>query len=321
MFLLYSIIAIIAIFILTVIVKRINHKKKKVILQVGPSLKDKGGMVTVMKQIADSEMANKYKIIHIPTYVYGKKYMYLLSAICEIIFAKIRYRIDLAHIHMASYGSFYRKSIFISLCKMLKIKVIVHVHGACFNKFYESLSDKKQKYVGKTLNKSEKIIVLSKSWKEFFKNIIPEDKIEILYNSVPLQEKKKEQNAKKEELTALFLGRIGERKGVYDLLEVANKIENLKIIIAGDGETQKAQNIVKENNLKNVTILDWINEEQKAEYLKNADMYILPSYDEGLPMSVLEAMSYSLPVITTNVGGIPELVEDNKNGILINPRR
>lgn len=319
MFLLYSIITLITIFILILIIKRINHKKKKIILQIGPSLKDNGGMVTVMKQIADSKIANKYKIIHIPTYIYGKKYLFLFSAICKIVFAKLKYRVDLAHVHMASYGSFYRKSLLINLCKILKIKIVVHVHGACFNKFYEGLGNKKKKYISKILNKSEKLIVLSESWKQFFENIVPKEKIQILYNSVPLPEKKEQIMVNKTVFTALFLGRIGERKGVYDILEIAKKLEKVNIIIAGDGEKKKVKDIVEKNSLKNVTILDWLNEQEKEKYLKNADMYLLPSYDEGLPMSVLEAMSYSLPVITTNVGGIPELIQNGENGILITP--
>ena len=71
-------IAIILILIIVFIVKRINHSKKKVILQVGPSLKDKGGMVTVMQSIMNSNILEKYKIIHIPTYIYGKKLVYFL---------------------------------------------------------------------------------------------------------------------------------------------------------------------------------------------------------------------------------------------------
>ena len=265
--LVYSIIIIIIIFILIIITKRINHKKKKVILQVGPSLKDNGGMVTVMKQIVDSEIAHKYKVIHIATYIYGRKYLLLFSAICKILIAKIKYKVDLAHIHMASYGSFYRKSILINLCRILKIKIIIHIHGACFNKFYNGVLDKKKKYIIKTLNKAEKVIVLSESWKEFFKDIIEENKIEVLYNSVKIPEK--ETKSRKEGHTALFLGRIGERKGVYDLLKVASKVPNIKIIIAGDGETEKARSIVKEQNLENVTILNWIDEKEREEYLKD----------------------------------------------------
>ena len=160
------ILIIIAIIILLIyIFKRIKHSKKKVILQVGPSLKDKGGMVTVMESIINSPLSKKYNIIHIPTYVYGIKFLLFFASIFRIIFYKLIYRVELVHIHMASYGSFYRKSIIISLCKMLHIKVVLHCHGACFEKFYDSVKESKKEYIKKTFAKTEKVIVLSESWK------------------------------------------------------------------------------------------------------------------------------------------------------------
>lgn len=317
----YAILAIMLILILIVIIKRINHKKKKVILQIGPSLKDKGGMVTVMNKIVTSEITSKYSIIHIPTYVYGKKFLLFFSAICHIIFCKIIYRVDLAHIHMASYGSFYRKSIIIKLCTILGIKVILHCHGACFEEFYKK--SKNKKYIRNTLNLCKKVIVLSDSWKEFFKDLVDENKIVVMYNSVVLPEKIERKNTNKE-LTGLFLGRIGKRKGVYDIVKAVKDLKqdgiSVKILMAGDGENEKVRKIIKEEKLDdNITILNWIDNKKKEKYLRDVDFYLLPSYNEGLPMSVLEAMSYSLPVVTTDVGGIPEIITNEKNGILIKP--
>ncbi len=317
------IIAILLILVIIYIFKRIKHIKKKVILQVGPSLKDKGGMVTVMSSIKNSSLDKKYNIIHIPTYVYGKKFILFFFSIFRIIFYKLIYRVELVHIHVASYGSFYRKSIIVSLCKILHIKVVLHCHGACFEKFYNSLKDRKKEYIKKTFSKAEKVIVLSESWKEFFKTFVDEGKIIVLYNSVNVPEK-----INREKLndipTGLFLGRIGERKGSYDLVNVVKKLKengvNIKILMAGDGEVEKLKELVKKEKLtKNILVLGWIDKKQKEEYLKSVDFYILPSYDEGLPMSVLEAMSYSLPVITTDVGGIPEIIQNEKNGIMTKP--
>lgn len=316
-------IAIILILIIVFIVKRINHSKKKVILQVGPSLKDKGGMVTVMQSIINSTIAKKYNIIHISTYIYGKKFSLFFTSILKIIFYKIIYRVELVHIHMASYGSFYRKSIIISICKILHLKVVLHCHGACFEKFYTSVKQSKKEYIKKTFAKAEKVIVLSESWKEFFKTIVDENKIIVMYNSVNVPNEQNKNNLNTIP-TGLFLGRIGERKGAYDLIDVVKKLTNegikLKILMAGDGEIDKAKEVVKKDNLEdNIEILGWIDNDKRREYLKTSDFYILPSYDEGMPMSVLEAMSYSLPVITTDVGGIPEMIQNEENGILVKP--
>ena len=316
-------IAILLILVIIYILKRIKHSKKKVILQVGPSLKDKGGMVTVMTSIINSPLSKKYNIIHIPTYVYGRKFLLFFASIFRIIFYKLIYRVELVHIHMASYGSFYRKSIIISLCKILHIKVVVHCHGACFEKFYNSIKESKKEYIKKTFAKTEKVIVLSESWKEFFKTIVDENKIAVLYNSVNVPDKI-DRNELNKVPTGLFLGRIGERKGAYDLIETVKNIKNegikIKILMAGDGEIQKAKDIIKKENIEDsIEILGWIDNKQKEEYLKSSDFYILPSYDEGMPMSVLEAMSYSLPVITTDVGGIPEIIQNKNNGIMVKP--
>ena len=317
------IIAILLILVIIYILKRIKHSKKKVILQVGPSLKDNGGMVTVMESIINSPLSKKYNIIHIPTYVYGIKFLLFFASIFRIIFYKLIYRVELVHIHMASYGSFYRKSIIISLCKMLHIKVVLHCHGACFEKFYDSVKESKKEYIKKTFAKTEKVIVLSESWKEFFKTIVDENKIAVLYNSVNVPNKI-DRNDLNKVPTGLFLGRIGKRKGAYDLIEAVKALKNegitLKILMAGDGEIQKAKDIIKKENIEDrIEVLGWIDNKQKEEYLKSSDFYILPSYDEGMPMSVLEAMSYSLPVITTDVGGIPEIIQNEENGILIKP--
>ena len=317
------IIAILLILVIIYILKRIKHSKKKVILQVGPSLKDKGGMVTVMTSIINSPLSKKYNIIHIPTYVYGRKFLLFFASIFRIIFYKLIYRVELVHIHMASYGSFYRKSIIISLCKMLHIKVVVHCHGACFEKFYNSVKESKKEYIKKTFAKTEKVIVLSESWKEFFKTIVDENKIAVLYNSVNVPDKI-DRNELNKVPTGLFLGRIGERKGAYDLIEAVKNIKNegikIKILMAGDGEIQKAKDIIKKENIEDIIeVLGWIDNKQKEKYLKSSDFYILPSYDEGMPMSVLEAMSYSLPVITTDVGGIPEIIQNKNNGIMVKP--
>jgi glycosyltransferase involved in cell wall biosynthesis len=68
-----------------------------------------------------------------------------------------------------------------------------------------------------------------------------------------------------------------------------------------------------------VEVLGWINVHEKEELLRKADMLVLPSYHEGLPMAILEAMNFSLPVISTYVGGIPELIQHGENGYLIEP--
>jgi glycosyltransferase involved in cell wall biosynthesis len=78
--------------------------------------------------------------------------------------------------------------------------------------------------------------------------------------------------------------------------------------------------VIEKNNLQSIVkYAGWVSGELKESLLKGADVYILPSYNEGLPISILEAMSYKLPIISTPVGGITEVVHNNINGFIIQP--
>lgn len=95
---------------------------------------------------------------------------------------------------------------------------------------------------------------------------------------------------------------------------------NFRLLIGGDGEIEKVQQYIKDNKLDNVAeYIGWVSGEEKIKLLNEVDVFILPSYNEGLPISLLEAMSYNLPIISTTVGGIPEILKNEYNGFLINP--
>ena len=120
-----------------------------------------------------------------------------------------------------------------------------------------------------------------------------------------------------------MLGRLGERKGTYDLVAAAEaalgKNPELRFCLAGDGEVERARAIVKEKGLEgNIDVVGWVNGEEKLRRLHEAATLVLPSYHEGLPMAILEAMAAGKAIISTNVGAIPEVVGDG-NGILVEP--
>lgn len=127
-----------------------------------------------------------------------------------------------------------------------------------------------------------------------------------------------------EDKIILFLGFITELKGVFDIPDIAKKIiernRNVKFVLAGSGEIEKLQAIVEEKGISQYfSFPGWVKKERKEKLLQEADLFFLPSYTEGMPMSILEAMGYGLPIVATNVGGIPQLVENGKNGYMVEP--
>ena len=247
------------------------------------------------------------------------KFLVLLKAIVLFLYYMLFKRnIKIIHIHGASYASFWRKSVFIIIGKLFRKKIIYHIHGAEFALF----SQKHSRSVQFILSKCDCIIALSESWKKFFEDNFNCNNVVIIKNII---EEPIIHPISHEKFTLLFLGRIGERKGFYDLLEVIQKNRDLYknkllLLFGGDGEVDNVQKLIRQNNISDIIQYQgWVSGEKKKQLLNMADAYILPSYNEGLPISVLEAMSYSLPIISTNVGGIPEIVKNGINGFIVLP--
>jgi glycosyltransferase involved in cell wall biosynthesis len=293
------------------------------ILTLGVSKSTYGGMTAVLKSYEKGFDGMRF----IPTWRLGNKLVkafYAFQAIVRLyIVLLFDKRIKLLHIHAAANASFYRKAVFIKIGHKFHKKIILHEHAADFKEFFEQSNDKKR--IIDTINSCDKLIVLSQSWKTYFAEIgVGEEKIVVLNNIVfpPIKQKTRVQDGK---LHLLYLGEISYRKGIYDLLNVlvANKEQfqnTISLRIGGNLVDGDIADFIKTKNLLSwVQYEGWVSGDKKTECLEWADVYILPSYNEGLPVAILEAMSYSHPVISTNVGGIPELLKSQYNGILIQP--
>jgi len=301
---------------------------KKVIFVAPHNKKWKGGISSVINEYKRT-IENSFNYFP-STYSPNIRYTFLVFPFLLVGFViKLLFnqQFKIVHIHGASVGSFYRKYVFFLISKYIfRKRVLYHIHGARYHLFYAESSPIVKKLVQHIVNKSDGVIVLSESWKVFFANNFTPKRIYILSNIVgyaPPLNKYIVDN--KSTLKLLFLGRIGDRKGIFDLLQllVERKKEidgKLELIVGGDGEVQRLINFVKTNDLTNtVKFVGFVEGKDKKQILTNSDIYILPSYNEGLPISILEAMSYSMPIISTNVGGIPEIVDNNLNGLLVDP--
>lgn len=119
----------------------------------------------------------------------------------------------------------------------------------------------------------------------------------------------------------LYIGRINEEKGMKYLLDSMSELKNVELKVIGYlQDLDYFKNYAKENNLSNVEFLGAVFGDKKMLYLSACDALILPSSKEGAPVVIMEAMSRNLPVVATNVGGIPLMVDDRENGIIIKPK-
>lgn len=300
-------------------------KEKINILMCGSRFDVKGGMVTVAKNYTEYKDWGEYNIIYIPTHIEKNKLVvsiYFGISLMKILFTVKTKKISVAHLHTAEKGSFYRKAILLRILKKFGIKVVLHHHAAEFEEFYASLNAKKRKFVNKTLELADMNIVLSKDLIKMITSKEEKATVTALYNAVTVYDVNP-YNYKGNGI--LFLGRLGERKGVYDLLKAIRLIDSeipskVQFYLCGDGEIDKVHREVQKMKIEHrIAHIGWINADDKKKIYKNTIINVLPSYNEGLPMSILETMSYGIPNISTSIAAIPEVIENNKNGCLIKP--
>lgn len=298
------------------------------ILMVGNDLSVKGGITSVISQImAHDWEKDGVEIKYIPTYIEAtaiRKIIFFADAYRKIRTEFTNGRPDVVHIHMSYKGSFIRKFQIHKLCKRYKIPDIVHLHGSEFKKWYDGSGDKKQKQIKTLLKECSTFIVLGEQWEKIIKEIEPKARTLIVSNTVRIP---KETVSWDIPFKVLFMGVLIQRKGLADLLRAVKVLKNekkvgdMKFIIAGSGPEEEALKALSaELNIEDcLEFVGWVDGEQKKKLYKECQMLVLPSYNEGLPIAVLEAISYGMPVVATDVGDISSAVQSGQNGELVIP--
>ncbi len=285
---------------------------------------ERGGMYSVAQSIMHLPLAKHYGLVFISTHNSGstiKKFSLFTKSLFYFLFQIMQTRIKIVHMHFSKKGSIIRKMVFIAISKIFGKKVILQAHGADFFTYY-----KKQGYffkilIRKFLNSSDAFIVLSEERKEEYSKLVDLRKIWVIPNFVKTS-RAIQKVEKSGTINLLSLGILGKRKGTYDLITAVYKLRKKDILLnlAGNGDVDKCRALVVDLHLnKTVKVLGWVSGKQKRELMESADIFVLPSYEEDLPMAILESMAYGLPIISTNVAGIPSLVKDGVNGYLIKP--
>ena len=289
------------------------------------TLNTKGGMVSVTKNYLGYKGWGDYDIKFIPTHFDSNKWM--VMAYFALQFGKIWWHVmtgnyKIAHLHTAERGSFWRKKILMDFYHKHGIKVVMHHHAAEFEDFYEKCTEAQKRKVQKVLADADVNIVLSKRLVPMIKEKQPKARVEVLYNAVNTYD---ENPYSLDARNVLFMGRLGVRKGTFDLIEAIKRLDkdipaNVKFYLCGDmGENEVCQKVKGLGIEHRIAHVGWIDGEQKREFMSKSMINCLPSYNEGLPMTILETMAAGIPNISTNIASIPEVLFDGENGYLITP--
>lgn len=291
------------------------------VLIVATSRKTRGGITSVIKAHETGEQWKRFHCHWVQTHRDGpswRKIWYFISGMAEFLVRLPFY--DIVHIHTADYGTEKRKRIFARLTKLCGKKLIVHLHssGPEF-----SIGGAHKNLYRYSFTHADKIIALSKMWRDEIIRAypVPDEKVEILYNPCPAVRRS---DLSEREKYILFAGTLTHRKGYDDLIKafaiIANRFPDWHLKLAGNGEVENGRQLASKLGISNqIDFLGWINGAEKDKAFRHASIYCLPSYSEGFPMGVLDAWAYHLPVITTPVGGIPDIAINGENLLLFNP--
>ncbi len=304
-------------------------KSKGKIIVVGTSAK--GGMQAVIENHFENGLYDNRKVKLIISNSDGSAfkriYLGFLAAI-KLTLNLLTREAVIVHMHGSERGSIYRKALYLFITKCFGKNAVFHSHGAEFKYFYDVNSRFYRFLVRYILEYCDAIFVLSKYWHDYMYEIASPKLVEVI-NNFPTRAYEnffENRNIKdKDVLTFLYLGYVGERKGIYDLVDaieilIKSNIKNFKISVAGNGELDKLKSLLSQRGLDEwFNVLGWISGTQKSKLMKESDLLVLPSYNEGLPIAILEAISAGLPVISTPVGGIPDAIQSGFNGLLIQP--
>jgi glycosyltransferase involved in cell wall biosynthesis len=227
--------------------------------------------------------------------------------------------------------AFLRDSLFLIPARLLGKKVIVHLHGGYFATFYRSASASTQRLIRYCLGKSARAIVLGTSLGDMFEGVLPRERVRVIPNGIPDYFCAGQSSASNgRQRTILYLSTLLKEKGALDVLTalpmIAESVPDVRAVFAGEWyraeDQQSAERIVRDLKLESrVEFIGPVAPPRKYEVVREADLFVMPTYykNEGHPFVILEAMSAGLPVVSTNVGCIPETVVDGVNGFIVEP--
>lgn len=293
------------------------------IIWLGPDNRSKGGVASVIDTFVQKQFFDKSKRVFIRTVSDTSstgKLKSFFSALGKYL--SLLPQAGLVHIHVSSDASFYRKFIFSLFARMYRVPYLVHLHSSSFPNFYRKSGSVGKFFIRTFYKKASAVLVLSYEMKDFVEGLDKSLTTQIFPNPIAVFQGA---DTKERDRSFLFMGRIFPGKGLEELLTAFERIREeypeWKLLIGGTGDVVYEEALKKQFvKSPNCNWLGWVSGKEKEELLKQAGIFVLPSYGEGQSIAILEAMSAGIPVVTTDVGGNSFLVEHEKSGILVAPK-
>jgi glycosyltransferase involved in cell wall biosynthesis len=305
---------------------RLEPAVSKYVVMMGTDPAGQGGIASVVSIYLAEGLTHQFNVRYCVSHRNQAglaKFWLGLRAGVQLLVWLLGGRVALLHVHTASGMSFARKSIYLAMARGLGVPTVFHLHGGGFQRFVAELRfGWMKRWAQHTLKSSTQVFTLSASWRSYVQELAPGTCATVIVNPVRLPQKPSSCN--EEQHRVLFLGRANQAKGAFDLVAAVGRLRaaypGMRLAIAGDADAAALQRQIEQCGAQGcVEVLGWLGTDERAMQLQRAQIFALPSYHEGLPMAMLEAMVYGKAVVVTPVGGIPDAVEHEANGLLVQP--
>lgn len=321
----------------SIVKKSIEDSNMRSVLMLSTAPETRGGIAAVVKTYKVGGLFKKVALNHLATHCDGSKREKAgayLRAVWDTLSLLRRKKVSLVHAHVSSGASFWRKSVLLLLARKAGVPTIFHLHSGGFADWVGGTSTSSPAvgrfrtwWVRHTFENSSVVIVLTDSWSKWVLKFAPTAKVEVLSNPVELPSSplvETDRGSRHGQGRVLFLGWIYDFKGCFDLLQAwvlfSQRCPGWRLVVGGKGEVDLFLAEAKRLGVdKDLEFLGWVTGAEKDRELRRADIFVLPSYREGMPVSVLEAMAYGAAVITTPVGGVPDMMKPGVHGLWVQP--
>lgn len=293
----------------------------KQVLYAGPDRNERGGIASVIRSY-ESVLG---PINYVSTTNRHSKMLGALRfamAMASLPYYRMK-GVRIVHAHGSVRGSWTRKCMLLAWARFLGMRTVHHIHNGALRNFF---ARKGEETCSRKLAKADCVVALTNGWARYLSDELGLANTTVIENPVNPPGIMRTHRPDKT-IRLVYLSLIDHTKGLFELLEtIADHKAELEgavhLDIGGSGiDDKRMYDFIAQNNLSSiVTTHGWVAGADKFALLQRNDVFILPSYAEGMPVSLLEAMACGLTAIVTPVGGIPEVVTDGINGLLIAPK-
>jgi glycosyltransferase involved in cell wall biosynthesis len=293
------------------------------LVMLGAAPETRGSIATIVDTYRAHGLFKRWPVTYVATHGAGaraQRASLALKGAGEFTSLLAQHRRVALHVHSAAYASFWRDSAYMCAAIAARCPVILHLHGGDFAGFYDASSAPSRGAIRFFLEHAAHVVTPSQRIVSWVRSVASGAQVSCLPNPVaipPLAE------AERPNLI-LFLGALSPEKGIFDLLEALSQLRaavpDVRLVCAGEGNRAAVARYAERLGIGDaVKFTGWVGPSGKRALLETAAAFALPSYSEGVPVSLLEAMAAGVPVVASPVGGIPEVVVDGVSGFLAAP--